>query len=165
MSLHRRAIFRRFLPTPGYRSLAMRSVIAASLLCSSTLTVAADDLTVAQLEQDVRELQRQVQMLSRQIDAQRMQAALPGSGSTQRSSTPVIGVTPAWIDAARWQKLTTGMSELEVIATLGPPTSMRTEEGQRVLLYALEIGSSGFLSGSVTLRDRAVVRIQKPALQ
>jgi hypothetical protein len=42
---------------------------------------------------------------------------------------------------------------------------MRTEGGQRVLLYALEIGSSGFLGGSVTLRDQVVVAIQKPVLR
>ena len=33
---------------------------------------------------------------------------------------------------------------------------MRQEGDARVLLYAMEIGSSGFLGGSVELRDRAV---------
>ena len=45
------------------------------------------------------------------------------------------------------------MSELEVIGLLGPPTSMREEGDARVLLYALEIGASGFLGGSITLRE------------
>lgn len=144
----------------------LRVLLIAGLFCSPIAAMAADELEVAQLRQDVRELQRQVQMLSRQVDAQRSQSALQGNVSGPKSSaSTVIGVTPAWVDAARWQKVTSGMSELEVITALGPPTSMRTEEGQRVLLYALEIGSSGFLSGSVTLRDRAVVRIQKPVLQ
>ena len=57
------------------------------------------------------------------------------------------------------------MDELSVIGALGPPTSMREENGARVLLYAMEIGSSGFLGGSVSLRDRKVVEIQKPALK
>ena len=35
----------------------------------------------------------------------------------------------------------------------------------RLLLYAMEIGSSGFLDGSVTLRDRMVVDVQKPVLR
>ena len=56
------------------------------------------------------------------------------------------------------------MSELEVIDLLGAPTSMRAEGDARVLLYAMEIGSSGFLRGSVTLRDRAVVEVQQPTL-
>ncbi len=57
------------------------------------------------------------------------------------------------------------MSELEVVTLLGAPTSMRAEAGQRTLMYALEIGSSGFLSGSITLRDGHVADIRKPALQ
>jgi len=142
----------------------LRAVLMA-VLWMPVAAIAADELQVAQLEQDVRELRREVQMLSRQIDAQRVQWPASAGAAGARAAAPLLVVTPAWVDAARWQKLTSGMSELEVITTLGPPTSMRTEEGQRVLLYALEIGSSGFLSGSVTLRDRAVVRIQKPVLQ
>jgi hypothetical protein len=57
------------------------------------------------------------------------------------------------------------MSEIEVIGMLGPPTSMRTQGNERVLLYAMEIGSSGFLGGSVTLRDRAVSEVRPPILQ
>jgi len=33
------------------------------------------------------------------------------------------------------------------------------------LRYAMEIGTSGFLGGSVTLRNRVVVEVRKPALQ
>ena len=57
------------------------------------------------------------------------------------------------------------MSELEVIGVLGPPTSMRQEGDARVLLYAMEIGSSGFLGGSVEFRDRKVSETFKPALK
>jgi len=57
------------------------------------------------------------------------------------------------------------MGELEVINILGPPTSMRQEGEARVLLYALEIGASGFLGGSVELRDRKVSAVLKPALK
>jgi hypothetical protein len=57
------------------------------------------------------------------------------------------------------------MSELEVLSTLGPPTTMRDEDGAKVLRYALEISSGGFLSGSVTLRDHVVAEVRKPALQ
>jgi hypothetical protein len=57
------------------------------------------------------------------------------------------------------------MSELEVIGTLGPPTTMRDEGGAKVLRYEMEIGPTGFLAGSVTLRDRVVAEVRKPALQ
>ena len=56
-------------------------------------------------------------------------------------------------------------SELDVVGTLGPPTTMRVAGGTRVLLYALEIGTSGFLGGSVILRDRAVTEVHAPTLQ
>ncbi len=57
------------------------------------------------------------------------------------------------------------MSELEVIEILGQPTSMRSEGDSRLLLYAMEIGASGFLSGSVRLRDGEVVEVQTPILK
>jgi hypothetical protein len=58
-----------------------------------------------------------------------------------------------------------GMSELEVINILGPPTSMRQEGDAHVLLYAMEIGSANFLGGSVEFRDKAVSAINKPTLK
>jgi hypothetical protein len=145
----------------------IRAIVMTALLCATAPAMAADDLKVSQLEQDVRDLQRQVQMLSRQIEAQRQQLALRTDPPTLKSSPPPAGMTgtPAWLDAAKWRKLMPGMSELEVIGTLGPPTSIRTEAGRQRLMYALEIGSTGFLSGSVTLRDRAVVEVQLPVLQ
>jgi hypothetical protein len=72
---------------------------------------------------------------------------------------------PRWVDPALWKRLRTGMSELDVISTLGPPTSMRDEDGARVLFYAMEIGPADFLGGSVKLRDRSVVEVRQPSLQ
>jgi hypothetical protein len=57
------------------------------------------------------------------------------------------------------------MNVLEVIGSRGPPTSIRGEDGARVLLYAMEIGSTGFLGGSVKLRQRAVAEVVQPTLQ
>jgi outer membrane murein-binding lipoprotein Lpp len=142
-----------------------RLALMAVLVGASTAATCADDLKVSQLEQDVRELQRQVQALSQQVEAQRAQAPAGQAMPPVRPAPAPTGGSPAWVDAAKWQKLLPGMSELEVIALLGPPTSMRSQGNQHVLFYALEIGSSGFLSGSVTLRDRVVTGIQKPTLQ
>lgn len=149
--------------------------IARRLMCMNTrlpwlafvaclpLTAIADDLRVAQLEQEVRRLERSVQALSRRLDElQRPNFA------TERPAAPVAAapqVEDGWIDAGKWKRVKPGMSELEVIALLGPPTSMREEDGGHLLLYALELSSSGFLGGSVTLRNRAVVRVQTPVLR
>jgi outer membrane murein-binding lipoprotein Lpp len=143
-----------------------RVLLLMVLAAAAHTALAADDLKVSQLEQDVRDLQRQVQALSRQIEMQRAQPA-PAQGTIRQQSTPASAATgtPVWVDAAKWSKLQPGMSELEVVTLLGPPTSMRPEEGQRLLMYALEIGASGFLSGSITLRDGRVVAITKPTLQ
>jgi hypothetical protein len=138
------------------------------LMTVSLAAAGADDYKVSQLQQDVRDLQRQVQALTRQIESQRLQPApLPGNvvnPGAANALPPAAGV-PVWVDAGKWQRLAPGMSELEVVSVLGPPTSMRTSDAERVLLYALEIGSSGYLGGSVTLRERVVVGIQKPVLR
>ncbi|MEO8307445.1 MAG: hypothetical protein ABI616_05335 [Pseudomonadota bacterium] len=141
------------------------------LLTMPMAAVAADDFKVAQLEQDVRELQRQVQAQSQEIAQLRMQlsrpAAAPGAAAPALPRAPP-GVAPPgaiWVDASKWQQVKPGMSELEVVSLLGPPVSMREKDGERVLMYAMEIGVSGFLSGSVTLHDRVVLRLQKPELR
>lgn len=138
-----------------------------ALMVLPMMASAADEGRFSFLEQEVRNLQRQVQVLSRQMDELRMRpdrlsasAASPGAGP-QESGTDL----PQWVDAQRWRRVRPGMSELEVISSLGPPNSVRDEDGARVLFYAMEIGSSRFLAGSVKLRQRAVVEVMLPALQ
>jgi hypothetical protein len=126
---------------------------------------ASDQHRLSYLEQEVRNLQRQVLALTRQIEEMRLRQDRPPA-----RAAPVPGAAPAadpqlWIDAARWRQVRPGMSEFEVIELLGPPTSMREQDGARLLLYALEIGASGFLGGSIVLRDRAVVDVRQPTLQ
>ena len=134
------------------------------LMCSLPLFAhAADDGRVSFLEQEVRNLQRQVLSLTRRVDQlERPLAPAPGQLPRAASATPA---SDAWIDSGRWRKLRPGMSELEVVELLGPPTSIREESGTRVLFYALEIGSSGFLGGSVRFRDKVVSEIRNPTLQ
>ena len=139
------------------------------LACLPLAAHAADEQRLSFLEQEVRNLQRQVQALSRQLDELRtrpQRITAPASpGATGSASSPATADPQRWIDGAKWRRLQPGMSELEVIELLGAPTSMREEGGARVLLYALEIGTSGFLGGSVTLRDRVVSELRQPALQ
>jgi hypothetical protein len=137
-----------------------------ALLACLPIAAVADDLRVSQLEQEVRRLERQVLALSRRLDelqrpsypAERRIAPAPGVSATAASGDE-------WLDAAKWRRVKPGMAELDVIGLLGPPTSMREESGERILLYALEVGASGFLGGSVTLRDRVVTSVQTPVLR
>jgi hypothetical protein len=144
-------------------------MLAAMLLGAPVAALAADDIKVMQLEQDVRDLQRQVQAQSQQIAELRMQLSRPAPPGPVSSSTAgtqaVAAKSETWLDASKWALIKPGMSELEVVSLLGPPVSMREKDGDRVLMYAMEIGASGFLSGSVTLRDRVVLKSQKPELR
>jgi hypothetical protein len=153
----------------GNAATTMRNLLIALLALLGQSALAADDATyrLMKLEQDVRNLERQVQTLTRQLDELKQQSTRTGDRPTApRSSTEQAAASStAWLEAARWERVRPGMGELEVIDILGRPTSMRQEGDARVLLYALEIGSSGFLSGSVELRDRAVSEVHKPTLR
>jgi hypothetical protein len=143
----------------------MRQLLLVMLISMPCASWAADEHRLSFLEQEVRNLQRQVQSLSRQLDELRTRPDRPASPvAAPRANAP--SSDPArWLDVSRWKQLRPGMSELEVISSLGPPTSMRDEGGARVLLYAMEIGASGFLGGSVTLRDHNVAEVRLPTLQ
>jgi hypothetical protein len=141
----------------------MPRLLLVALMLLAPCAATADDLRIAQMEQDIRDLKRQVQTLTRQIEELRR---LPASPGVRRApSSPTAVASTAWVDLPKWNQLRPGMTEMDVLSALGPPTTMRDENGAKVLRYALEISSGGFLSGSVTLRDRVVVEVQKPQLQ
>lgn len=143
----------------------MVRAISISLLTLMPLaTRAADDGRVMYLESEVRDLKRQVMALTRRVDDATTHPDR-ATGPAASPTDPGPAASTSWVDAAKWRKLSTGMSELEVVALLGPPTSMREVGGARVLFYAMELGASGFLGGSVKFRDRAVSEIQVPVLQ
>jgi len=146
-------------------SVSRLSTALLACLLLPLAAAAADDGRVSFLEQEVRNLQRQVLALSRQMDEIRSRPDRPAGPLASVPRTGEADGLPSWVDAAKWKRLRPGMDELEVIATLGPPSSMREEGGARVLLYAMELGASGFLGGSVTLRDRRVVEVLQPTLR
>jgi hypothetical protein len=125
---------------------------------------AADEGRFSYLEQEIRNLQRQVTALSRRVD---QLDSRPPRPTTPRGipSSPPAETPDTWLDAQKWRQIKPGMSELEVVSLLGPPASVREVDGSRVMFYALEIGASGFLGGSVRFRDRAVSEVQQPVLQ
>ena len=133
------------------------------LLAALPFAATADDLRIGKLEREVLRLEREVLALSRRIDEIQRPSFTAGRPAAPRAAAQPSG--SEWIDAAKWRRMKPGMSELDVIGLLGPPTSMREENGERVLLYALELGTSGFLGGSVTLRERAVTKVQTPVLR
>ena len=141
---------------------ASLSLLLLALLSSSA--VASDSNRIIALEQDVRNLERIVGNLEREVRDLRRGTTSP-TGKLNSSITLSDQSSSDWVSASKWKRVRLGMSELEVIEILGQPTSMRTEGESRLLLYAMEIGASGFLSGSVRLQDRKVVEVQAPALK
>jgi hypothetical protein len=144
--------------------------LVLGLLIAVPASVPADDFKVIKLEQDVRNLERQVSDLYRQVNALQRRGTesetTPSAADHAIQSVPVPDNVP-WFDVRNWDRVRVGMNELDVIHLLGKPTSMRGGEAAdaRTLLYATEIGSSGFLSGSVELKNRQVVAVNKPVLK
>jgi hypothetical protein len=148
----------------------MKRMVLTGLLFLAPFTAnAADALKISQLEQDIRNLQREVNAQSQQIEDLRRQLVRAGNQGSAPSSPVSLPTAAApnilWLDASRWKRVRVGMTELEVITLLGPPSSLRATDQERLLLYAMEVGSSGFLAGSVSLRDSAVVSVKSPVLQ
>jgi hypothetical protein len=124
-----------------------------------------DSNRIIRLEQDVRDLERHISTLEREVRELRQQARRGGLGDLGEVPSEPAPTSDTWLSSTKWKALRVGMSEMEVIETLGQPTSMRVQEDSRVLLYAMEIGTSGFLGGSVTLKDRKVIEIEPPVLK
>jgi hypothetical protein len=97
---------------------------------------------------------------------------VPGSTATTHAAggattqPPGPNGVPSWLNSADWDRIRPGMPELDVIRILGVPNSLRDAgNGRMTIFYAVEIGTARFLSGTVTLADRRVVEVQKPALR
>lgn len=154
-----------------------RLLTMSILLLCPLLAPAQDSIRIARLEQEVRQLQREVLTLSQLVSQLRARADAPAAPAAPPAWAPSPGAGTAaqpdphtpeaarWVSASRWRNLRPGMSDLEVISELGPPTSTRGRDPELVLLYALEIGTSSFLAGSVTLRDHVVVAVETPTLK
>ena len=152
----------------------MRLCLGVFLAAAATAVVPApalaqDELRIRQLENDVRALQREVSMQSERINRLESSARLPGAGSTPPVTIAprAADSSPAWLVSTNWDKLRTGMKELEVIALLGRPTSVRADENGKThtMFYALELGPNAFLTGTVTFGDAGVAEINRPTLR
>lgn len=146
---------------------AAQATVAMLMFSFAELATAADDYKVIKLEQDVRRLEQQVRDLSREIADLRRQTGAPRVSVPRIEEQVASPSSSPWLQAKNWQRLRVGMSELEVLDALGPPTSTRiaSDGTGRILLYALEIDTGSFLGGSVEVRDRRVIEINVPVLK
>lgn len=144
-----------------------RWTASIALALTLPLTTLADDIRLQQLESEVTRLRREVEEQARRID----QLERSAREATLSQSTPGqprrSDDSPAWLVTTNWDRIRPGMKELDVIALLGRPTSVRIDAAGKVhtFLYALELGPKAFLSGNVRLDDSGVVDVAKPTLR
>jgi hypothetical protein len=129
---------------------------------------AVDTLRVRQLEQDIMRLQRELDAQSRRLDT--LERTQRNASSGMPAPTPRVrdeDNSPAWLVGTNWDRIRPGMKELEVIALLGRPTTVRVEDDGkgRAFFYAMELGPNAILSGNVRLGDAGVTEINRPALR
>jgi hypothetical protein len=145
------------------------SLFAATVLLVAPFAPAAvDDLRVRQLENEVMRLQRELDAQSRRIeDLERSQRSSSVGRPVAAPMERPTDSSPAWLISTNWDRVKPGMKDLEVIALLGRPNSVRTEpDGKaRTLLYALELGPTAVLAGNVRMGDNGVAEINRPLLK
>jgi hypothetical protein len=140
-------------------------LIGAALLAGPAS--AADEYRVMKLEQDIRTLERQVQTLQHQLLKLQQQPRHSGPAlEISRERASILDDEQKWLNADVWSRVRPGMDELQVIELLGKPTALRPDAaGRRALLYTLEIGTTGFLTGTVSFENGKAVEVQRPVLK
>lgn len=141
-------------------TLALSSVLAAP-------SVAQEDIRVRQLEGEVQRLQRELATQARRIDQLERDTRLGASTRVPAGTSRQAESSPAWLVVASWDRIRTGMKELEVISILGRPTSVRqgSEGASSTFFYALELGPNAVLAGNVRFGKEGVAEVRKPELR
>ncbi len=131
------------------------------------LSQAQEELRVRQLENEVMRLQRELDAQSSRIDSLERSLRIAGSSAPVAAMPRPADSSPAWLVTANWDRLRPGMKDLDVIAVLGRPTSVRTDPDGKshTLLYALELGPNAVLAGNVRIGDAGVAEINRPTLK
>ena len=148
--------------------LPVGTLVLIAVLAAPLPAFAQDDLRVRQLENEVQRLQRAIDAQSQRIERLESSARISGSMPPPVTVSPrAADSSPAWLVGTNWDKLRNGMKELDVIALLGRPSSVRTDDNAKVhtMFYALELGPNQFLTGNVQFGDAGVAEINRPTLR
>jgi hypothetical protein len=154
---------------PGYKSASIIALLVGLLIAAVAAPVRADDVRVNQIMLDVQDLQRTVRDQARRIDELERSLAQArfslGAGPASRGQ-PLKPPGEEWLQSRNWERVRTGMTAQDVIAVLGAPASMReSDDGRKTLLYAMQLGASGYLAGSVVIANDRVVEVTRPLLR
>jgi len=155
--------------TTRYRPTHFGPALFALLAVALGAPAGADDVRVNQIMLEVQDLQRTVRGQSRRIDELERalaQARLNASGNPALRSPPLKPPGEEWLQSRNWERVRPGMPAQDAIAVLGAPASLReSDDGKKTLLYAMQLGASGYLAGSIVVENDRVVEVTRPVLK
>ena len=111
-----------------------------------------------QLKATVLRQERRIEALERELRGRPAAgAAAPSVPAPAKASSGL-----SWQDRNAWGRVRLGMSEKEVTAILGAPTSVTGAGGYKALVFSGTVSGSGALSGNIQLEDGRVWQINTP---
>lgn len=113
-------------------------------------TLAEQEKRLSALEQAIKELRDEARPTTPGAELRR-----------SRPSTSAQSRVP-WQVPGNWDRVQFGMSDSQVMAILGPPTSVERVGSLRTLFYRGEVSGSGLVSGNVKLLEDRVYLVNKP---
>ena len=125
---------------------------------STQQRIEALTIEITFLKRLIAEQDRRISTLENKIKA----GAVGSTGSTSSTgSAAPVGSVMSWKNPGNWSRIKSGMSEQQVVAILGMPTS---RHGRAVvkLVYEGLISGSGYVSGNIKLMDNRVAVVNIP---
>ena len=116
---------------------------------------------IALLKGIVGEQDRKISELERILLPHSRVSNTPVGATTVLSAFAPSDSVP-WKTPFAWDKLRTGMSQAQVIAILGKPTSIETTLSFKTLYYRGEFDQLGFVSGDVKLDNDSLWHVDGP---
>ncbi len=115
------------------------------------------------LKRVIAEQDRRISQLEKAVEALRLAPAPTKEQAAAAEPAPPKNAKALWQNPAAWEKIKEGMTESEVVALLGKPTSVENEATYRVLTYETKKSmGAGSLSGKVKLLDGRVWLVESP---
>ena len=149
----------------------LHSLILILALASPQISWAEDYLPIQRLEKEVLRLENDILALTRVIREQnkriealeRQLSSDVTSPSPQPRAPSMSSSSPrGWHNSASWSRIKRGMSESQVVSTLGQPTAVDViVSSHRTLFYRGEVDGS-FVSGNVKLHEDRVWEVNEP---
>jgi hypothetical protein len=141
------------------------ALLPAAIRADDTARITSLESAVQKLRTQLSEQDRRIQRLEAEL-ARRGSATpdLPTSQPVERASveSPQISGSQPWHSPDAWDRISEGMSQVEVTKILGEPTAVEAVDGYKTLFYREGIAGGGSIGGHVNMREDRVVAVKKP---